>query len=148
MGLSILVGVTKSAYICCCSVSLPFSGACSNSCRVRDAIQPSHPLSSSSPPAFSLSQHHGLFQWVSSLHHINFACIKPFIYLLYVFLTYKNEWFNRIEYTYVYVCIYTLYIYVCVCMCVCVYIYIYIYTHTHQQNQQQEKRRKNSVRFH
>ena len=35
---------------------------------VRDAIQPSHPLSSPSPPAFSLSQHQGLFQWVSSLH--------------------------------------------------------------------------------
>ena len=34
---------------------------------VGDAIQPSHPLSSSSPPAFSLSQHQGLFQWVKSL---------------------------------------------------------------------------------
>ena len=32
---------------------------------VGDAIQPSHPLSSPSPPAFSLSQHQGLFQWVS-----------------------------------------------------------------------------------
>ena len=32
-----------------------------------DAIQPSHPLSSSSTPAFNLSQHQGLFQWVSSL---------------------------------------------------------------------------------
>ena len=29
--------------------------------RVGDAIQPSHPLSSPSPPAFSLSQHRGLF---------------------------------------------------------------------------------------
>ena len=27
-----------------------------------DAIQPSHPLSSSSPPAFNLSHHQGLFQ--------------------------------------------------------------------------------------
>ena len=35
---------------------------------VRDAIQPSHPLSSPSPPAFNLSQHQGLFQGVSSLH--------------------------------------------------------------------------------
>ena len=33
---------------------------------VGDAIQPSHPLLPSS--AFSLSQHQGLFQWVSSLH--------------------------------------------------------------------------------
>ena len=31
---------------------------------VGDAIQPSHPLSPPSPPAFSLSQHQGLFQWV------------------------------------------------------------------------------------
>ena len=36
--------------------------------RVSDAIQPSHPLSSPSPPAFSLSQCQGLFQWVSSSH--------------------------------------------------------------------------------
>ena len=34
--------------------------------RVGDAIQPSHPLSSPSPPAFNLSQHQGLFKWVSS----------------------------------------------------------------------------------
>ena len=32
---------------------------------VGDAIQPFHPLSSPSPPAFNLSQHQGLFQWVS-----------------------------------------------------------------------------------
>ena len=38
--------------------------------RVCDAIQPSHPLSSPSPPTFSLSQHQGLFQWVSSLHWV------------------------------------------------------------------------------
>ena len=34
--------------------------------RVGDAIQPSHPLLSPSPPAFNLSQHQGLFQGVSS----------------------------------------------------------------------------------
>ena len=38
--------------------------------RIGDAIQPSHPLSSPSPPAFNLSQHHGLFQWVGSLHQV------------------------------------------------------------------------------
>ena len=32
---------------------------------VGDAIQPSHPLSPPSPPAFNLSQHQSLFQWVS-----------------------------------------------------------------------------------
>ena len=36
-----------------------------------DAIQPSHPLSSPSPPAFNLSQHQGLFQGVSSLHQVD-----------------------------------------------------------------------------
>ena len=35
-----------------------------------DAIQPSHPLSSPSPSAFNLSQHQGLFQWVSSSHQV------------------------------------------------------------------------------
>ena len=39
-------------------------------CWVSDAIQPSHPLSSPSPPAFSLSQHQGLFRWVSSSHQV------------------------------------------------------------------------------
>ena len=38
--------------------------------QVGDAIQPSHHLSSPSPPAFSRSQHQGLFQWVSSLHQV------------------------------------------------------------------------------
>ena len=37
---------------------------------VSDSIQPSHPLSSPSPPAFNLSQHQGLFKWVSSLHQV------------------------------------------------------------------------------
>ena len=38
--------------------------------QVSDAIQPSHPLSSPSPPALNLSQHQGLFNWVSSLHQV------------------------------------------------------------------------------
>ena len=37
---------------------------------VSDAIQPSHPLSSPSLPAFNLSQHQNVFQWVSSLHQV------------------------------------------------------------------------------
>ena len=37
---------------------------------IGDAIQPRHPLSSPSPPAFSLSQNQGLFQWVSSSHQV------------------------------------------------------------------------------
>ena len=35
---------------------------------ISDAIQPSHPLSSPSPPALSLSQNQSLFQWVDSSH--------------------------------------------------------------------------------
>ena len=38
--------------------------------QVSDAIQPSHPLSSPSPPTFNLSQHQGLFRWVSCLHQV------------------------------------------------------------------------------
>ena len=34
------------------------------------AIQPFHPLLSPSPPTFNLSQHQGLFKWVSSLHQV------------------------------------------------------------------------------
>ena len=37
---------------------------------VSDAIQPSHTLLSPSPPALNLSQHQGLFKWVSSLHQV------------------------------------------------------------------------------
>jgi len=36
-----------------------------------DVIEPSHPLSSPSPPTFNLSQHQGLFQWVSSSHQVD-----------------------------------------------------------------------------
>ena len=37
---------------------------------VNDVIQPSHPLLSPSPPAFNVSQHQGLFKWVSSSHQV------------------------------------------------------------------------------
>ena len=37
---------------------------------VGDTMQPSHPLLSPSPPALNLSQHQGLFQWVSSSHQV------------------------------------------------------------------------------
>ena len=37
---------------------------------VNDAFQPSHPLLSPSPPVPNLSQHQGLFQWVSSSHEV------------------------------------------------------------------------------
>ena len=37
---------------------------------VGDAMQPSHPVLSPSPPTFNLSQHQGLFQWVCSSHQV------------------------------------------------------------------------------
>ena len=37
---------------------------------VSDATQPSHPLSSPSPPAFNVSQHHGLFKWLSKSYQV------------------------------------------------------------------------------
>ena len=43
---------------------------------VSDAIQPSHPLSSPSPPAPNPSQHQGLFQWVNSSHEVALASYK------------------------------------------------------------------------
>ena len=49
----------------------PTPGTYSNSWPwVCDAIQPCHPLSSSSPPTFHLFQHQGLLQWVSSSHQV------------------------------------------------------------------------------
>ena len=38
--------------------------------RVSDATQPSHPLSSPSPPTPNSSKHQGLFQWVNSSHEV------------------------------------------------------------------------------
>ena len=44
---------------------LPGEAAQTHVHRVGDAVQPSHPLSSPFPPALNLSQHQGLFQWLS-----------------------------------------------------------------------------------
>ena len=63
---------------------------------VGDAIQPSHPLLFSSPPAFNLSQHQGLFQWVSSLHQVAKVLISSCIvsgcfYITIAELSHCNE---------------------------------------------------------
>ena len=67
---------------CCCSITKLCPPVCNpmdygmpefaqiHVHRVSDAIQPSDPLSTPSPLAFILSQHQGLFQWVSSLHQV------------------------------------------------------------------------------
>ena len=58
--------------------------------RISDTIEPSHPLSSPSPPAFHLSQHQGLFQWVSSLHQVvNIGvAVSASVLLMYI-----QDWF-------------------------------------------------------
>ena len=43
-----------------------------------DAIQPSHPLSSPSPPPLNLSQHQGLFQWIGCSHQVHHFIIDLF----------------------------------------------------------------------
>ena len=50
--------------------------------QVSDAIQPSHPLSSPSPPAPNPSQYQGLFQWVNSSHEVAKVLefqLKPYV---------------------------------------------------------------------
>ena len=56
-----------------CQASLSFTifWSFSKSCPLNwYAIQPSHPLLHSSPPALNPSQHQGLFQWVGYLHQM------------------------------------------------------------------------------
>ena len=50
--------------------------------RVSDAIQPSHPLSSPSPPAPNPSQHQTLFQWVNSSHEV--AKVLEFQHIIFI----------------------------------------------------------------
>ena len=65
---------------------------------VSDAIQPSHPLSSPSPPAFSLSQHQGLFKWVSSLHQVAKVLEFQLQHLSFQWysglISFKMDWFD------------------------------------------------------
>ena len=53
-----------------CQASLSISNSWTHVHQVSDAIQPSHPLLSPSPPAPNPSQHQGLFQWVNSSHEV------------------------------------------------------------------------------
>ena len=63
---------------------------------VSDAIQPSHPLSSPSP-AFSLSQHQGLFQWVGCLHQVARVLelqLQHQSFQLMFRVSFRTEWFD------------------------------------------------------
>ena len=55
---------------------------------VDDGIQPSHPLLSPYPPAFNLSQHQGIFQWVSSSHQV-----AKILELQLQLISFRTDWF-------------------------------------------------------
>ena len=57
---------------------------------VSDAIQPSHPLSSPSFPAFNLARDQGLFQWVSSSHQV----AKVLEFQLQHQTSFRTDWFD------------------------------------------------------
>ena len=59
---------------------------------VSDAIQPSHP----SPPAFNLSQHQGLFQWITSSHQV--AKVLELQHQYYSgLISFMIDWFDVLE---------------------------------------------------
>ena len=74
---------------------------------VGNAIQPSHLLSSPSPPAFNLSQHQGLFKWVRSSHQVAKVLEFQLLHqsfqwtlrtdLLAVQGTLKSPWVQRVQ---------------------------------------------------
>ena len=63
---------------------------------VGDAVQPSHPLSSTSSPAFNLSQHQDLFQWVSSSHRMVKVLEFQHQFLQWIFRT-DFLWIDRFD---------------------------------------------------
>ena len=64
--------------------------------RVGDAIQPSHPLSSPSPPALNLPQHQGLFQWVSSSHQVAKVLEFQLQHQSFQWWIFRIDWFDRL----------------------------------------------------
>ena len=65
---------------------------------VGDAIQPSHPLSFPSPPALNISQHQGLFKWVSSSHEVakvlEFQLQHQFFQLIFSIDFLRMDWMD------------------------------------------------------
>ena len=80
--------------------------------QVGNAIQPFHPLLSPSSPAFNLSQHQDLFQWVSSLHQV--------AKVLELQLHHQSfQWIFRTDLFYdwlIWSCFLILYCFMCVCI--------------------------------
>ena len=79
----------------------PTPGACSNSCQW--CHQPSHPLPPPSPPAFNLSQHQGLLQWVTSSHQVpkdwsfSFSIVPPDDCFPLGLISFGNHWFDLLS---------------------------------------------------
>ena len=77
----------------------PSPRVCSDSCPLScDAIQPSHPLPSFSPSAFNLSQHRGLFQWVSSSHQVAKVLEFQLRHLKYWSFSFSFQWIFRTDF--------------------------------------------------
>ena len=70
---------------------------------VGDALQPSYPLSSPSPPAFNPSQHQGLFQWVGSSFQIRWPKYWSFSFSISPsgeysgLISFRTDWFDFLE---------------------------------------------------
>ena len=76
---------------------------------VGDAIQPSHPLLSPSPPAFSLSQHQNLFHWVNLMmmnSWLGFIASREFKSQLRWLIKFQHSLKNIYEIYYHYLCTY------------------------------------------
>ena len=67
---------------------------------VGDAIQPSHPRLSPSSPAFNLSQHQGLFQWVSSSHQVAKVLVLQHQHQsfqwIFILISFRMDWLDLI----------------------------------------------------
>ena len=74
--------------------------------RVSDAIQPSHPLLSPSPPAPNASQHQSLFQWVNSSHEVAKVLVKTIKKLLDCLIVPKCVGFTKELYLWLHFVIY------------------------------------------
>ena len=64
-------------------------------CWVSDAIQPSHPMRSSSSPAFNFSQHQGLFQWVRWPKYWSFSFSISPSNEYSALIPFRIDWFDR-----------------------------------------------------
>ena len=70
---------------------------------VGDAIQSSHPLSSPSPPTFNLSQHQGLFEWVSFFFYVRWPKYWSFSFSISPskeysgFISFRIDWLDFLE---------------------------------------------------